>query len=466
MNAASCDLILGFKKIKNALRNLLIGYILLQLTGCSLQTRDLDSLDTHTAPARAATKLKNFYAAKKAAMQIFLDHRETFYCGCMYDINKQVDFTSCGYIPKKLTSRSKVIEWEHIVSAKEFAGHLSCWNNYLCKNSKGVQYKGRNCCRAINTLFNDMESDLHNLVPAIGEINAARGAKQFGLNSIHPYEYGSCNISINKITKTVEPRKIIRGQIARSYLYMLNTYDVPISKQQTILFTKWSLQYPPSNWEIHKNTVIKNIQGNSNYYIDNYFNAPNVFKVTAKGKYMLTAQDILNFWFSKEDKWFAKDAEFDQEIKDKFSSVYNAIITGNLQHWQHNPDSMLALIIALDQFPRNMFRDTTDAFASDCLARMLVYKALEQGFDQQLPSIKHKQFLYMPLMHSENLSDQEYSVKLFTSLEPSNSNALSFAIRHRDIIKKFGRFPHRNFILARQSTIEEEQFLQQPGSSF
>jgi uncharacterized protein (DUF924 family) len=174
-------------------------------------------------------------------------------------------------------------------------------------------------------------------------------------------------------------------------------------------------------------------------------------------------QDIFDFWFSNEVKvkWFAKDVNFDQEIRDKFEIYYEAAKTGILDSWENSPLGTLALIIILDQFPRNMFRGTDLSFATDYLALAHTKKAIEKNFGAELTK-EQKQFLYMPLMHSENLENQMLSVELFSRLHENNE----FAIKHMEIIKRFGRFPHRNDILKRKSTDEEITFLSGPNSSF
>ena len=175
--------------------------------------------------------------------------------------------------------------------------------------------------------------------------------------------------------------------------------------------------------------------------------------------------DILSFWFSEKVKplWFKKDTEFDREIKQRFFDTYQLAKAGELDDWRSNPESILALIILLDQFPRNMFRSTPQAFATDRQAVELTQYALEKKYEQEL-STEKKVFLYMPLMHSEGSEDQAKCVELFQKLGKEDN--LKFAIKHQKIVTRFGRFPHRNKILGRESTPAEQEFLTQPGSSF
>lgn len=177
-------------------------------------------------------------------------------------------------------------------------------------------------------------------------------------------------------------------------------------------------------------------------------------------------QDINDFWFSEpvREKWWSKDAAFDQEIGDRFTEVYQQARAGGLLAWREMPDGRLAQIIVLDQFPRNMFRDRPEAFASDDMARQCVRDAVAAGADQFL-SPQQLAFLYMPLMHSESLTDHEEAVRLYSSLPELETN-LDFELKHKAIIDRFGRYPHRNEILGRVSTPEEIEFLQKPDSSF
>ena len=178
-----------------------------------------------------------------------------------------------------------------------------------------------------------------------------------------------------------------------------------------------------------------------------------------------TPDDVLNFWFSENIKplWFKKSTDFDREIKQRFLDTYQRGKTGALNDWCNSSKNILALIIVLDQFPRNMFRNTPQAFATDDRAVELTKYAVNNNYQQDL-SPEEQAFLYMPLMHSENKQDQEKCVELFTKL--GREDNLKFANKHQEIIDRFGRFPHRNEILGRESTSEEKEFLTQPGSSF
>lgn len=189
-------------------------------------------------------------------------------------------------------------------------------------------------------------------------------------------------------------------------------------------------------------------------------------------------EEILAFWFSepRDDKdyyeersaiWFSVDPQFDQKIRDRFTTDYQAAAERKLMDWQDTSRQGLALLLLLDQFPRNMFRGEPRAFATDPLAREVATHLTQAGLDRQLLPVE-RSFVYLPFMHSENLEDQQRSVALFRQLaqEREYVNSVSYAIRHLQIVERFGRFPHRNAILGRLSTPEELEFLQQPDSSF
>ena len=171
--------------------------------------------------------------------------------------------------------------------------------------------------------------------------------------------------------------------------------------------------------------------------------------------------------------WWSKSPELDNEIRRRFESCVIKAGSGDLDHWASNPQDRLALILLTDQFPRSIYRDSAKAFAFDNKALSLARDGVDLGFDNALRSLE-KVFFYLPLEHSELLADQQRSVSLFQKLvdeassdqKPTFAEYFDFAVRHRDIISRFGRFPHRNEALGRISTPEELSFLQQPGSGF
>ncbi len=174
-------------------------------------------------------------------------------------------------------------------------------------------------------------------------------------------------------------------------------------------------------------------------------------------------EDILSFWFDElsEKDWFTRNDMIDAAIAERFEPLYREIRAGIPARAFEEPRATLAAIIALDQFPRNLFRGKAEAFATDDLAIDLARRALARKFEDAL-SEDEKQFLYMPFMHSEVLADQEHSVALFRSQDDGKNE--KFAVEHRDIVAKFGRFPHRNKVLGRETTPAEGVFLASHGT--
>lgn len=179
----------------------------------------------------------------------------------------------------------------------------------------------------------------------------------------------------------------------------------------------------------------------------------------------MNADVIIKFWFEtiEPKSWWIKDEKFDHLLEEKFSDVHQQANKGELFHWRETAEGRLAEIIVLDQFSRNIYRDTADAFASDNLALILAQEAIHVKAHEMLTD-KQKPFLYMPFMHSESLVIHQQALKLFS--EPGLEGNTDFERRHFAIIQQFSRYPHRNVILGRQSTADEIKFLKQPGSSF
>ncbi len=175
--------------------------------------------------------------------------------------------------------------------------------------------------------------------------------------------------------------------------------------------------------------------------------------------------DVIRFWFDETDsaKWFSVDPAFDATISEKFATIHRAATRGELFRWRKNALGRLAEIVVLDQFSRNMFRNNPAAFASDTLALVLAQEAVALNIQADL-SAAQKAFLFMPFMHSESIVIHDVAVTLFS--DPELKWNLEFEFKHRAIIERFGRYPHRNAIVGRVSTAEEVEFLRQPGSSF
>jgi len=189
----------------------------------------------------------------------------------------------------------------------------------------------------------------------------------------------------------------------------------------------------------------------------------------------MNSQAVLDFWFgaagdaeagTARTLWFTKSEDTDQLIREKFGTTVDAALHGDGAPGGDSPREVLASILLLDQFPRNIYRDTARSFAGDAKALRLAYELVDRGEDLRLQLIE-RWFAYMPFEHSEALNDQEESVRLFRQLaEDGLADPLPWAIKHLDVIKRFGRFPHRNSLLGRESTAEEIEFLREPGSRF
>jgi len=171
--------------------------------------------------------------------------------------------------------------------------------------------------------------------------------------------------------------------------------------------------------------------------------------------------EVLAFWRAAgREKWYTKDSDFDAEITRRFLPTYEAAVAGHLSHWEDTPEGALALVIVLDQFARNMFRGSARTFAADALARAAADRVIRRGFDRRVAT-QERQFVYIPFEHSEDPADQERSVALFRAND--DAEALKWAELHADVIRRFGRFPHRNAILERATTPAEQTFLDSGG---
>lgn len=199
-----------------------------------------------------------------------------------------------------------------------------------------------------------------------------------------------------------------------------------------------------------------------------------------------TVKKILEFWYGdvgnegipdkeKQKNWWIKDKKYDDLIKNQFEADLLAAKSVKISNISLNPDEMLAYVLLLDQFSRNIYRDTAKSFSQDSIALNITLKGLFSGVDKEMPPFK-RAFFYMPLMHSEDIDIQKKSIECFSALEKEFENDSKFAnlvkqnhkyaVLHHDIIERFGRYPHRNVILERESTAEEIKFLKEPGSSF
>ncbi len=202
----------------------------------------------------------SFSSAKTQAIKIYKTHPVSFYCGCDIKWNGKKgtpELNRCGYQIRKQPKRAQRIEWEHVVPAWQFGHQLQCW-----------QSGGRKNCSRHDTLFRRMEADLHNLTPAIGEVNGDRSNYNFSQwNGLDGVSYGRCEMQVNFKQRKVMPPDRARGSIARTYLYMSQKYGFRLSKQQTNLMNAWNHTYPADPWECERDERIANIQGNHNPFV-------------------------------------------------------------------------------------------------------------------------------------------------------------------------------------------------------
>jgi len=224
--------------------------------------------------AQGNTKIQSFSKAKKILTKLYQQHQITFYCGCSYT-GKKVNHASCGYKPKrthyksgKKNTRAYRIEWEHIVPAHAFGKSFREWRDGdpKCISKKGKSFKGRKCAGK-NKNFARMEADLYNLVPAIGEVNGNRSNYSMAIIPGEVREYGGCDVEISE--RKVEPTEGIRGNIARTYLYMDNVYPHRgiISKKNRKMFEAWDKADPVDVWECERAKLIERVQGNENPFV-------------------------------------------------------------------------------------------------------------------------------------------------------------------------------------------------------
>lgn len=223
---------------------------------------------------------ESFFKSKEELRKIHRDHQVTFYCGCKYNYTNKdnmIDRNSCGYVPRneytksgKKNERVRRIEWEHVIPAENFGRQFSCWKDSApeCVTSKGKGYKGRKCCEKVSKEFRIMQADMHNLQPAIGELNADRSHYRFDFELAAPGQYGMCKFEVDFKADRAKVKEELRGVIARTYLYFNKQYGMRLSRQELQKYEVWDKTYRPDAWEIERNKRIANIQGNTNLFID------------------------------------------------------------------------------------------------------------------------------------------------------------------------------------------------------
>lgn len=203
---------------------------------------------------------RNFDNAKTQLTKVYRSNptQTEFYCGCKFSFNNKkgvVDFSKCGYKSRKNLNRASRIEWEHVMPAENFGRHLQCWRD-----------GGRKACKKDIT-FNKMAGDMHNLQPAIGEVNGDRSNYRYSQFTNQFNQYGQCQSAVDFKARKFQPRDEIRGIIARTYLYMSDKYKINLSNQEEKLMTAWDKMFPPKKWECERNQLIAKIQGNDNKFI-------------------------------------------------------------------------------------------------------------------------------------------------------------------------------------------------------
>jgi deoxyribonuclease-1 len=208
----------------------------------------------------------SFYTAKKRAKQIFKDHRLTLYCGCVYNASNRVNLASCHMQSAMRISRAHRIEWEHMMPAENFGRHFPCWRHALC-HKQSHYFRGRRCCTKIDASFRKAESELYNLWPAVGIINALRSNFRYAALTNHTHTYG-CNFTINQLSRKVEPADSAKGIVARANLFMSDHYHIRLSREQRALFNRWNRQFPTTPWEKTWSNRIYQIEGYRNTYIN------------------------------------------------------------------------------------------------------------------------------------------------------------------------------------------------------
>ncbi len=217
----------------------------------------------------------SFDTAKEIARDtIFADRPTDYYCGCTYTptgkSGGKIDASQCGYTPRKNPTRGKILEWEHVVPAWFFGHNRACWKagHDRCVTSAGKKYAGRECCAKVDTKFKRIEADLHNLVPSVGELNGDRSNLPYGLVDGEPRLYGACNFEIGGNPRVAEPPENVRGDVARIWFYMSETYGIRVSPSMTEMFRQWSEADPVDAFERTRNERVFETQGNRNHFVE------------------------------------------------------------------------------------------------------------------------------------------------------------------------------------------------------
>jgi deoxyribonuclease-1 len=218
--------------------------------------------------------LSSFASAKMVARDvIYSGHEESFYCGCTFVAKGKsggtIDPDECGYESRKNAKRGKILEWEHVMPASFFGKNRSCWKSghESCVKLDGTAYKGRTCCAKVDKTFKRIEADLHNLVPSVGELNGDRSNLLYGMVDGEERLYGQCDFEIGGTPRVTEPRPEVRGEAARIWLYMSDTYGIKLKPAEREMFEQWSEEKPATRKEKLRNKRIEAAQGNKNPFV-------------------------------------------------------------------------------------------------------------------------------------------------------------------------------------------------------
>lgn len=230
-------------------------------------------------PARAdppPRPLGSFDGAKVVARDaIYSGHEQDFYCGCGFSragkSGGTINAGRCGYAARKSPARGARLEWEHVVPASYFGRHRMCWKqgHARCVKSNGASYKGRACCAKVDKTFKRIEADLHNLAPAVGELNGDRSNLPYGVVAGEQRQYGRCDFEIGGKPRVTEPRPAVRGEAARIWLYMSDAYGIRLKPAEREMYDRWSEEQPVTRWEILRDKRIEAAQGNGNPFVRN-----------------------------------------------------------------------------------------------------------------------------------------------------------------------------------------------------
>jgi len=200
--------------------------------------------------------IDSFSKAKRLLLELYSDRPNTFYCGCQFDQEKNIEANQCGYVVRKSEKRGNRVEWEHVVPAHRFGSYRQCWQEPAsfsrCVKKNGKTISRRKCCRKVDQNFKEMEADMINLVPSVGELNADRSNFSFGIIEGEEREYGQCDFEINRKQKTAEPKAVVLGNIARIYYYFQNKYGMQLTEMEAKKFQQWNDNDPIDKWEIEK----------------------------------------------------------------------------------------------------------------------------------------------------------------------------------------------------------------------